>query len=253
MAVAGALIDHKGSGSAEVRVAAERARELCLALGEPKQLIQVFNSLINHHFTLSGPEKVLGYATSCSPSRLTLATLRPSSSRADQGLAHLLLGRLELARGEMELVLFTYEKERAGRPSLLTSRDVKVSTCTALGICLTLLGRAGAGAAMTREGLRHAEPQSSGQPRPRAAAGLRRAMVEGDVQAVAEHAARLLAANAEYETFLGRLEGAVFHAWAALHARPDPTLLEAMQASLTSSTARGIASSYPSLWCARRR
>jgi len=86
---------------------------------------------------------------------------------------------------------------------------------------------------MTREGLRHAE--SLNHP-VSLVLGLRRAcvraMVQGDVQAVAEHAARLLAANAEYETFLGRLEGAVFHAWAALHARPDPILLEAMQASL---------------------
>ncbi|MFL5199906.1 MAG: AAA family ATPase [Microvirga sp.] len=234
VALAGALIDHKGSGSAEVRVAAERARELCLALGEPKQLIQVFDSLINHHFTLSEPEKVLGYANEL----LALAadTGDPQAvlvARRSAGLAHLLLGRLELARSEMELVLSTYEKERAGRPSLLTSRDVKVSTCTALGICLTLLGRAGAGAAMTREGLRHAE--SLNHP-VSLVLGLRRAcvraMVQGDVQAVAEHAARLLAANAEYETFLGRLEGAVFHAWAALHARPDPILLEAMQASL---------------------
>jgi class 3 adenylate cyclase/tetratricopeptide (TPR) repeat protein len=234
VALAGALIDHKGSASAEVRVAAERAKELCLALGEPKQLIQVYDSLINHHFTLSEPEKVLGYANELSA--LGADTGDPQTiliARRSAGLAHLLLGRFEDARGELELLLSTYEREREGRQSLLTSRDVKVSTCTALGICLTVLGRAEDGAAMTREGLRHAEtlkhPVSL-------ILGLRRAcvraMVEDDVEAVAGHAARLLAVNEEYETFLGRLEGAVFHAWAALRTHPQPALVDEMQASL---------------------
>ena len=233
VALAGALIDHQGSASDEVRVAAERARELCLALGEPKQLIQVYDSLINHHFTLSEPEKVLAYANELSG--LGADTGDPQTiliARRSAGLAHLLLGRFEAARGELELLLSTYERERDHR-SVLTSRNVKVSTCTALGICLTVLGHPGAGAAMTEEGLRHAEdlkhPVSL-------VLGLRRAcvraMIEGDVEAVAGHAARLLAVTDEYETFLGRLEGSVFHAWAALRARPDPALLEAMQASL---------------------
>ncbi|HEX8168723.1 MAG TPA: adenylate/guanylate cyclase domain-containing protein [Beijerinckiaceae bacterium] len=234
VALAGALIDHKGSGSAEVRVAAERARELCLALGEPKQLIQVYDSLVNHHFTLSEPEKVLGYATELL--ELGESTRDPQAvliARRSAGLAHLLLGRFEAAREKMELLLSTYEAERDGRQSALTIRDVKVSTCTALGICLTVLGRAGAGAAKTQEGLRHAEslkhPVSL-------VLGLRRAcvraMIEDDVEDAARHSSRLLAVNAEFETFLGRLEGAIYHGWAALRTRPDPALMEAMQASL---------------------
>jgi hypothetical protein len=57
-------------------------------------------------------------------------------------------------------------------------------------------------------------------------------MIEGDVEVVSVYAARLLAMNKEYETFLGRLEGTIFHAWAVLRVRPEPALLDEMQASI---------------------
>src|SRR5262249_36544851 len=44
--------------------AAERARELCLALGDTKQLVPVFDGLVlNYHFAHSEPRKMLSYAT----------------------------------------------------------------------------------------------------------------------------------------------------------------------------------------------
>jgi class 3 adenylate cyclase len=234
VALARALIDHKGSASPEVRIAGERARELCLMLGEEKQLIQVHDSLVNHHFTLSEPEKVLAYSSELL--ELGATTGDPQAvlvARRSAGFAHFLLGRLDVARGEMEGLLATYEGETDGRQSGLTTRDVKVSTCTALGICLSVLGDPVAGAAITEEGLRHAEALKH---RVSLVLGLRRACVRGlivrDVDAVAEHATRLLEVNREFETFLGALEGEMFRRWAAIHGSADPARLSAIQESL---------------------
>src|SRR5262249_3069019 len=64
LALGRALIDYRGSGSEEVREAFERARELCLATGETKQLLPVLDGLaLNYHFAHSEPTKMLDYAT----------------------------------------------------------------------------------------------------------------------------------------------------------------------------------------------
>src|SRR5262249_57700624 len=56
------LIDFQGSGSEEVRTAFERARELCLALAETKQLLVVFDGLVlNYHFSHSDSLQMLAY------------------------------------------------------------------------------------------------------------------------------------------------------------------------------------------------
>ena len=63
VALGRALIDHRGSGSEEVREAFERAHQLCLALGDMRQLLSVFDGLVlNYHFGHSEPMKMLGYA-----------------------------------------------------------------------------------------------------------------------------------------------------------------------------------------------
>ena len=46
-----ALVDEQGSGSEEVRSAVERARTLCLNLGDTQELVRVQDGLFNYYFS----------------------------------------------------------------------------------------------------------------------------------------------------------------------------------------------------------
>ena len=228
------LIDQRGSGSDEVSVAFGRAREICLAIDETKQLLRVHDGLMNFHFTRSGPKKVLHYVSEML--EIARRTGDPQAllmARRSAGFGNVMLGRFEEARHEMQLLIDMYETERDGPHAGLTTRDPKVSICTLLGICLTAMGYPDSGAAISLDGVTHAE--SLNHPISHIL-GLRRAcvqrMMQKDTQGVIELSARLLAVNANYETFLGTREGAIFDGWARLHTRQDAALLQHMQTCL---------------------
>jgi predicted ATPase len=230
------LIDHQGSGSDEVRVTFERARELCLSLDETDQLLRAHDGLLNYHFTRSEPRKLLHYASEMldvgqkhgNPQALLMA-------RRSAGLANLLLGRFEEALEQLELTNAMYDAQRDGPYAAggLTTRDPKVSVSTVLGICLTTIGRPDSGAAASLSGIHHAEALNHMIS---LILGLRRACVEAilrrDAPAVIAHSSRLLAVDAEYETFLGTREGTFYNCWAQLQERQDMILLTRMQSSL---------------------
>jgi predicted ATPase len=115
----------------------------------------------------------------------------------------------------------------------MSSRDPKVSTCTLLGICLTILGYPQSGAAKSQAGIEHAEALNHSVSLNLA---LRRACVEAmlrrDVDAVAGFAARLAALRAEYETYKGMWEGTFFQDWAQLSTQSAPELFDRMQSFL---------------------
>jgi class 3 adenylate cyclase len=228
------LIDQRGSGSDEVDAAFERAREICLAIDEMKQLLRVHDGLMNFHFTRSGPKKVLHYVSEML--EIARRTGDPQAflmARRSAGYGNLVLGRFEEARDQMQLLIDMYETERDGPHAGLTTRDPKVSICTLLGICLTAMGYPDSGATMSLDGVTHAE--SLNHPIS-LILGLRRAcvqrMMQKDTQGVIELSARLLAVNTNYETFLGTREGAIFDGWARLHTHQDARLLEHMQTCL---------------------
>ncbi len=221
VALGRALIDHQGSGAPEVRDAFERARDLAVASGAPRQLLRAQDGLINHHFARSELGRVIDYANDA------LANGSRSGDRAavvmawrSSGHARLLLGHLGEACRDLEQALESYE---AGM--VVSSRDSKVSVCTALGLCLTLLGLDARGRAASDEGLRHAETLQSPKTM---TLGLRRAgaaaLVRRDTAAVLALSERLLALQDEFETFVGLREGEVFKAWAVLQTQWDPAL-----------------------------
>jgi predicted ATPase len=115
----------------------------------------------------------------------------------------------------------------------MSTRDPKVSTCTLLGICLTILGFPDTGAATSMAGVEHAKalnhPISLNL-------GLRRACVQGmllrDSQRVLALSEQLAELRAAYETYKGSWEGTLFHDWAQQRARPVAAHLEGMQALL---------------------
>ena len=235
VALGKALIDYRGSGSEEVRVAFERARELCLALGDTKQLVPVFDGLVlNYHFAHSEPRKMLHYATELlelgQKAKDEQALLWARRSRSS---ANLLLGRFEEARQEMQIVISMYKKNQCGSKGQRMARDPKVSTCTLLGICLTAMGYLDSGAAASLEGVRHGE---SVKHLASLILGLRRAcvqrMMQRSVDAVLDLSTRLLAVNTEYETFLGSREGTIFHGWAQLQSHYDINVVHDVQTCL---------------------
>jgi hypothetical protein len=236
-----ALIDYRGSGSEEVREAFERARELCLAVGDTKQLLPVLDGLaLNYHFAHSEPAKMLSYATELFD--LGQRTGDAQSllwARRVRGSANLLLGRFEQARIEMEFVIDTYQKSGSKAEDPRMARDPRVSTYTLFGICLTALGYSTAGAAMSSQGLGYAERRNDAVS---LTTGLRRVCVQRLMQRntreVADLSARLLAINAEHETFTGKREGIIFHGWAQLHGSRDSELFSQVQSAIDELHAR---------------
>jgi predicted ATPase len=155
LALGQALIDHEGGNSEAVRATFERARELCLRLDEARLLTQVYDGLVlNYHFIRSEPEKIVQYTSEMiAVHRRTGNPQTLLMTRRGGGLADLLLGRFESAREGMQNVIDMYDPARDGPHSGMSTRDAKVSMCTLLGICLTILGRVDSGAAMSLAGV----------------------------------------------------------------------------------------------------
>jgi len=229
------LIDHQGSGSDEVRITFERARELCLALDEKHLLPRVYDGLmLNYHFTRSQPQRILLYSRELfdlaqrTGDRHALLTARRGDSQAN-----LLLGRFPNARDAMQLVVDMYDADLDGPHVGISARDAKVSICTLYGICLTAMGHIDRGAAMSLEGIRHAEKLGHTIS---LILALRRSCVQGMMQrntrGVVELSDRLAAVRSAYETFKGSREGTIYNDWALMHTRPDPGLLDQMQDSI---------------------
>jgi class 3 adenylate cyclase len=224
------LVDHQGGGGEQVRAAFERAREICLELGEIAQLIRIDDGLTNYHFAHFELDQVLRYVEELrevgrkagNPQAVLMA-------HRSGGFANLLLGRLADAAQELRLLIETYDPERDGPQSALAMRDPKVSAATALGICLTVMGLPESGSQASRQGVGHAErlnhPVSL-------TLGLRRAcvqrMIQRDIAGVIALSERLLEVSAEYETFKGSRDGTIFHCWGQLHGQRDPALLDGM-------------------------
>jgi class 3 adenylate cyclase len=235
VALGRALIDHQGSGSEDVRVTFERARELCFTLDEMQLLPGVYDGLmLNYHFTHSQPQKMIQYASEMiAVYEQTGDTQSLLMARRAGGLANLLLGRFKQAREEMQLVLDIYHAERDRPNRGMSTRDPRASICTVLGTCLTLLGYPDSGAAMSLEGVKHAETLNHAIS---LILALRRACVQGmlerNTERVTELSERLLAVRSSYETFKGNREGTIFHSWAQLRTRPEPLAFEHMEDSL---------------------
>ncbi len=232
VALGRALIDYEGSGSEAVRTAFERARELCLALDDTKQLLVVFDGLVlNYHFTHSDSAKMLSYAEELlEVGRRTEDALALLWARRSRFSANLLQGHFEASRRDIQVVIEMYDSRRDIFQERGMARDPKVSTYTALGICLTALGHLDSSAAMTLEGIRHAETLNHVVS---LIAGLRRACVRGmmlhDTQGVLDLSDRLLVLNTEHETFVGVRESAIYHGWAELQGNRDADLLKGVQ------------------------
>jgi class 3 adenylate cyclase/tetratricopeptide (TPR) repeat protein len=224
------FIDQQGSGSEEVRRTFEHARELCRALNETTRLIQVLDGLINYHFTHSQLSQVLQYASEMTEvSRISGDTQTLTIAHRSAGWAKLLLGRFAQARDELQSAVNIYEA-KGDLPISLTTRDARVSTYTALGICLTSLGYPNAGQDKSSEAVRHAENLNHTVS---LILGLRRACVQGmlqrDVRTVTDLSGRLRTIADRYDTFLGRRESVIFNCWAQLQSRGDEELLAHMQ------------------------
>ncbi len=229
-----ALIDYQGSGSEEVRTVFERARELSLSADDAMQLARVHDGLINYYFTHSAPREMLRHAD-----ELIEVGKRKKHGQAllvgrrTAGFAKLLLGRFADANDDMQSFLSMYDHDRDGPQAGLTTRDPKVSICTMLGICLTARGYPSAGAAMSLEGVRHAETLNHVVS---LILGLRRACVEGmlqrDVARVNELSDRLMSIASEYDTFKGPRDGVIFQGWARWHTNKDTALLDRMDDSI---------------------
>jgi class 3 adenylate cyclase len=241
LALGRALIDYRGSGSEEVREAFERARELCLALGETKQLLPVLDGLaLNYHFAHSEPTKMLDYATELFElGRATGDMQALLWARRAHGSANFLLGRFEQTRTDMQFAIDAYRKIGSKAEDSRMARDPRVSTYTLFGICLTALGYLNAGATMSSEGLAYAERRNHVVS---LATGLRRVCVQRMMQRnksdVADLSDRLLALNAEHETFVGTREGVIFRGWARLHGNRDPELFNQVKSAIEELHAR---------------
>jgi hypothetical protein len=229
-----ALIDHQGSGSEDMRIVFERARELCLRLDDIKELLRVHDGLVNYSYSHSEPEKMLRYASELldvghrigDPQAFLMA-------RKSSAYANLLLGGFEQAREDMQSLLEIYDGQRDGPEAGLTSRDPKMAAYTVLGICLTALGFPDSGSAKSLEGLKYAENLNHVIS---LILALRRAcvqhMMRRDTQTVLVLSERLLGLANEFETFKGVRDGAIFYSWAHLQTRQDAGLLERMQACI---------------------
>ncbi|MDR3529822.1 MAG: AAA family ATPase [Rhodopila sp.] len=228
VAMGRALMEHRGAGDEEVRATFERAEELCLVLGGTEQLLHVHDGLANYHFAHSELDKLVEYA------ERALELGRRTGNRHAVVLAHrssghakLLLGRFREARGDLEQAIAQYEGEMA------LTRDPKVSSCAALGICLTTLGLPDSGTARSMEAVRDAEKLSHPIS---LNLGLRRACVQGMLRRDAQHVLalsnRLLDNQTDYETFRGSREGVFFVTWAHLQTNRDPALRERLRATL---------------------
>ena len=241
LALGRALIDYRGSGSEEVREAFERARELCLALGETKQLLPILDGLaLNYHFAHSEPMKMLACATELFElGRSTGDAQSLLWARRARGSANFLLGRFEQTRSEMQFVMDEYRKVESIAEDPRMARDPRVSTYTLFGICLTALGYLDAGAAISWEGLGYAERRNHVVS---ITTALRRVCVQRIMQRnrpdVADLSARLLALNADHETFVGTREGIIFRGWAQLQGNRDAELFNQVQSAIEELHAR---------------
>lgn len=227
------LVDEKGSGSAEVRSTVERARALCLKLGDTQELIRAYDGLFNYYFSHSQPETLLRYAGEMSD--VGQKTGNPQAfimARKMSGFANLLLGHFEAATEDMQLLVETYNGVRDGQAALAV-RDPKMGAHTVLGICRTALGYLDSGAAESLEAVQYADSLNHTVSQ---TVALRRACVQHimrrDTRTVAELSERLLGLTAEFETFKGARDGAIFNCWAKLQTRNDPVLLERMRKSI---------------------
>lgn len=228
VAMGRALMEHRGAGDEEVRTTFERAQELCQVLGGTEQLLHVHDGLANYHFAHSDLDKLIEAAE-----RVLEVGHRTGNHHAvvlahrSSGHAKLLLGRFHEARDDLEQAIARYQGGMA------ITRDPKVSTCAALGICLTTLGLPDTGTSRSLEAVRHAEKLSHPIS---LNLGLRRACVQAmmrrDTQHVLELSSRLLDNQAEYETFRGGREGLFFATWAQLQTDRDQALRARLRATL---------------------
>jgi tetratricopeptide (TPR) repeat protein len=210
-------------------------------LDDITQQVVVFDGLVlNYHFSHSDSAKMLAYAEELLEiGRRTENSLALWWARRARLSANFLQGRFEAARRDMEVVIGTYESRGDAFQDRWMARDPRVSTYTALGICLTLLGHLDAGGPMILEGIRSAETLNHLVS---LMAGLRRACVRGimlrDTQGVLNLSNRLLALNTEHETFIGVRESAIFHGWALLQGNRDAELLNRVQSAIEQIQAR---------------
>ena len=228
VAMGRALMEHRGAGDEEVRATFERAHQLSLVLGNMEQLLHIHDGLANYHFAHSELDKLIEQAErALELGRRTGNHHAIVLAHRSSGHAKLLLGRFREARADLEQAIAHYAGEMA------ITRDPKVSTCAALGICLTALGLPDSGTERNLEAVRHAEklahPISLNL-------GLRRAcvqwMMRRDPQQVLTLSARLLDNQTGYETFRGGREGDFFITWAQLQTSRDPALRDRLHATL---------------------
>jgi hypothetical protein len=212
-----------------------------LALGETKQLLPVLDGLaLNYHFAHSEPRKMLDYATELFElGRATGDMQALLWARRAHGSANFLLGRFEQTRTDMQFAIDAYRKIGSKAEDPRMARDPRVSTYTLFGICLTALGYLNAGATMSSEGLAYAERRNHVVS---LATGLRRVCVQRMMQRnksdVADLSDRLLALNAEHETFVGTREGVIFRGWARLHGNRDAELFNQVKSGIEELHAR---------------
>jgi hypothetical protein len=186
-------------------------------------LIRIHDGLVNYHLAHFGWDKILHYVEEMHDvGRETSDPRAVLMAHRSGGFAYLLLGRLADVVHELQLLITMYKQERDGPHSALAMRDPKVSACTALGVCLTVMGFPVSGTAACQDGVEHAE----GLKHPVSLTlGLRRAcvqrMIQRDIPGVIALSERLLKVSTEYETFKGSREGTIFHCWAQLHLRWD--------------------------------
>jgi tetratricopeptide (TPR) repeat protein len=189
---------------------------------------------LNYHFAHSQPKRMLDYAAELF--ELGQRTGDAQSllwARRARGSANLLLGRFEQARDEMQFVIETYRQIGSKAEDPRMARDPRVSTYTLFGICLTALGHFDSGEAMTLAGITHAE---KGNGVVSLMLGLRRACVRGmmlrDTKGVLDLSRRLLALNAEHETFVGMRESIIFQGWARLQGNHNLDLFHRVQSAI---------------------
>jgi len=224
------LVDHQGGAGEEVRAAFERAHDICLALGDSRQLIRIHDGLTNYHFAHFELNKVLHYVEEMREvGRETGDAQAVLMAHRSGGFANLLLGRLADAVREFELLINRYDENRDGPHSALAIRDPKVSAYTALGLCLTVMGLPVAGSAAAQKGVAHAERLNH---RVSLTLALRRAgvqrMIQKDVSGVINLSNRLLKESAEYETFKGSRDGTILYCWGRLNRQWDADVLAQM-------------------------
>src|SRR5262249_51815586 len=228
------LVDYQGGAGEQVRAAFERAREICLELGETRHLTLIHDGLSNYHFAHFEFEQVARYVEEMRHvGRETGDPQAVLMAHRSGGFANMMLGRLADAARDFRLLIETYDQERDGPHSGLTMRDAKVSASTALGLCLTVMGLATAGSAASHEAVSHAEqlnhPISLTLALRRA--GVQR-MVAKDIPGVLDLSNRLLKVSAEYETFKGSRDGTILHCWARLNRQWEPEILTQMLTAL---------------------